>query len=101
MQRKIPLLDIDNKIKTTDLGSGTPDSSKFLRGDKQWSVPPAGGIATTLLSVNPTNALQPIIDFVGQIGLLELNSNGDLQPITGSESDYTLELDINDNIRPK
>jgi len=37
--KKIPILDTDNKIKTTDLGGVGADSTKFLRGDKTWVVP--------------------------------------------------------------
>lgn len=62
---------------------------------------PLVSIATTLLTLNSTMDLQPINDFYGQTGLFELNTNGDLQPITGIVSDYTLELNVNNDIMNK
>ncbi len=40
--RKVPILDTDNKIKTTDLGGIGADGTKYLRGDKSWQAPVAG-----------------------------------------------------------
>lgn len=41
--------DIDTgTISTARLGSGTPDSSKFLRGDQTWAVPTAAASLTVL-----------------------------------------------------
>jgi hypothetical protein len=34
-------------IVTGALGTGTPDNTKFLRGDSVWAVPPAGGTPPT------------------------------------------------------
>jgi len=36
-------LDSTGKISTSQLGSGTADNTKFLRGDRTWAVPPGGG----------------------------------------------------------
>jgi hypothetical protein len=55
----------------------------------------------SLLSVNYTNDLQPIDDWNGQLGLMEIDSNGDLMPISGSEEDKFLNLDSNLDIQPK
>jgi hypothetical protein len=51
--RKVPILDTDNKIKTTDLGGTGADSTKCLFGDKTWKVPGASS----------TNIKQCEIDF--------------------------------------
>jgi hypothetical protein len=50
---KVPVLDTDNKIKTSDLGSGIADSTTVLFGDKTYRVPGAGS----------TNIKQTEIDF--------------------------------------
>lgn len=34
---------VDGTIATVRLGSGTANSSTFLRGDQTWAAPPAGG----------------------------------------------------------
>lgn len=65
------------------------------------TVSPLVGLDTSLLTYNYVMDLQPIDDFYGQTGLMELNANGDLQPITGVLSDYTLELNVYDDIIPK
>jgi hypothetical protein len=35
-------------VADAQLGSGTPDSTKFLRGDRTWSAPPSAGFSSTL-----------------------------------------------------
>lgn len=50
---KVPILDVDNKIKTTDLGGAGADATKVLFGDKTWKTPGAGS----------TNIKQTEIDF--------------------------------------
>jgi len=42
--KKVPVLDIDNKIRTQDLGANQADGNKVLFGDKTWRVPGAGSI---------------------------------------------------------
>jgi hypothetical protein len=36
-------------VSPTQLGSGTPDGTKFLRDDGAWAVPPAGGLPAGLI----------------------------------------------------
>ncbi len=43
-QYKVPVFDTDGKIKTVDLGSGTPSSEVCLFGDKTWKSPGAGSV---------------------------------------------------------
>jgi len=58
-------------------------------------------IFISLFSINYTNDLQPIDDWGGQIGLLEIDFNGDLMPIILNENDKFLELDSNNNLQPR
>lgn len=37
----IASLDSNTRVPDSQLGTGTPDSTKFLRGDRAWAVPPA------------------------------------------------------------
>ena len=55
----------------------------------------------SLMTLNHQNNLQPIDDFYGQVGLFELDSNGDLMPITGIEVDFFFELNGNAELQPK
>ena len=55
----------------------------------------------SLVYLNSNYDLQPIGDYEGQIGLFELNGNGDLQPISGVILDTFIELDVDNNLRPK
>lgn len=91
---------LDASIAIIDIDAeGVPSSTTFLRGDGIWANP-LSAIVTTLMTYNSTTDLQPIDDYYGQTGLFELNTNGDLQPTLGETLDYTLDLDLFDNIRP-
>ena len=65
----------DTLVPADHLGTGTPSSSKFLRGDQTWSD--MGEIS---------------------IRLFEPDINGDLMPIIGTAIDPVWELDINGDI---
>lgn len=49
---KVPILDTDNKIKTSDLGSGNADATKVLYGDKTWKVSGAGSANIKQTEIN-------------------------------------------------
>jgi hypothetical protein len=57
-----PGLDINSRVPAAQLGSGTPDGTKFLRDDRTWTAPPGGSggselwegrIHTNMLDGNP------------------------------------------------
>jgi hypothetical protein len=93
MQRKIPLLDTDNKIKTSDLGSGTPTGTKFLRDDKNWVTPPSGGIITEF-EFDSNGDIQPT-EFSGTF----INTY-DLSPADTIIPDEFFEADVNGDLQP-
>ncbi len=88
-------------IPTGKLGSGTPDSAVFLRGDGQWAQPPMqaandGGEANVQANWNETNASSDAyIRNKPDIGTIAANRiisgvyawarNGDLSPIPASK----------------
>jgi len=55
----------------------------------------------SLFSRNTDGDLQPIDEYFGQVGLFEIDTNEDLQPVTGTVNDTMLDLDSNDDIEPK
>ena len=45
-------LDIGAKVRQVHLGSGTPDATTFLRGDRTWAVPTAAADTKYMIYIN-------------------------------------------------
>jgi len=46
---RVPKLDVNGLIPAAKLGTGTPSSANFLRGDQTWSAAAAGPLAISAL----------------------------------------------------
>jgi len=58
---KTPILDGSNLIPTAKLGTGTPNASNYLRGDRTWAAPTAV-LPDLVVSKNSTTVNQTILD---------------------------------------
>jgi hypothetical protein len=56
-------------IATARLGSGTPDNTKFLRGDQIWATPSGGGLTVREVDGAPSVAAATTIEFNQAQGL--------------------------------
>ena len=61
---KIVILDVNNLVPANELGTGTPDGTKYLRDDRSWQVPsgggqafPIGAVFIAIVSTNPNTLL--------------------------------------------
>ena len=52
---KAPVLDVSDQLPAKFLGSGTADGTKFLRGDRVWSVPDYQGFHDSHFQVGTAN----------------------------------------------
>lgn len=82
---------VDGTIATVRLGSGTANSSTFLRGDQTWAAPPAGGggldagLIVLSLTACPTGYTEET-SLNGKFVLGTLNGNGDVTGTGGADS---------------
>lgn len=83
-------LDSGGKVPTGQLGSGTPDATKYLRGDRVWAAPPGGGgvaredlVAQWDVSVTKTNIGTNFVDVYTQTNSdgksVQIDTNGKTQ----------------------
>lgn len=71
--------DANAKIDQGWLGSGTPDSSKFLRGDQVWVTPPGGGGApldATYVTLSLDANLSAERTLAGEAGVVAIGDGG-------------------------
>lgn len=71
--------DANGRIATGWLGSGTPDSSKFLRGDQVWTTPPTGSgapVDASYVTIGLDATLSAERTLAGESGVVTISDGG-------------------------